>query len=110
MRETKLRRMQRLPGEGVEAGLRRRGKPRGLALESCRVKGIAQHGMTHMGHVDANLMGATRLQTAGNKARLVGETFNDPPMGHRVAAAPGRHDRDLFAVCGMAGERGVDGA
>ena len=90
--------------------MRRRGKPRGLAFEPRRVKGIAQHGMTQMGHVDANLMGSTRLQTAGHKARFVCVIFNDLPMRHRVGAARGRHHRDFFAVYGVAGERGVDGA
>ena len=48
----------------------------------------------------------------GMKIRLAssGVTFNNPPMRHRMAAAPGRHDRDFFAVYGVAGERSVDGA
>ena len=107
MRETKLRRVQGLPRKYVETGLRRFREPRGLALEPSRVKGIAQHGMTQMGHVDANLMGSSRLQPAGNEARFPSKAFDKPPMGHCMAAAPGRHHRDFFAARGVTGKSGV---
>ena len=63
-----------------------------------------------MRHVDADLMGSPRLQPARNKACFASKVLDEPPMGQRAAAAPGRHDGDILAARGMTGERRVDGA
>lgn len=64
MRKAEFRRVQGLPGEGLEAGLSGRGKPRYFGLEPGRIDGVAQHGMAQICHMDADLMSSPRLQPA----------------------------------------------
>jgi len=89
MRETEHRRVQGLPGETRDAGLGGGWEPRRFALEARGIDGVAKDRMAYMCHVDADLMGSSRLQPATNKACYASKALNDPPMGQRAAAAPG---------------------
>ena len=68
------------------------------------VDGIPQDGVADIGHVDPDLMGAARLQTALH-VRTAGEPLQHGPVGHRAPAA--RHHRHLLPVRRVAADGGV---
>ena len=71
------------------------------------VHGVPQDGVADVGHVDPDLVGASRLQTAAHMgaARVPGD---DLTMGHRAAAV--RHHRHFLPVHRMAADGGVHSA
>jgi hypothetical protein len=89
MRESEHRRVQGLPGERRDAGLGGGWEPRRFALEARGIDRVTQQRMTDMRHMDADLMGSSRLQPATNKACYASKALDDPPMGQRAATAPG---------------------
>ena len=68
---------------------------------------IAEQRMADRSHMDPHLVGPSRFEPAFDKRRLPQRADNSV-VRHRPFAALILHDRDLLAVCGGAGERGVD--
>ena len=69
---------------------------------------IAQDGMADVGHVDADLVGAARLQLTADVG-VATVTLHHFPMGHGLLGIAGG-DSHLLAVGGMAANGGVHGA
>ena len=105
--------MQGLPSEGGKGGLRLGPQLVRLGLEMGAIDGVSQQGMTDMGQVHADLVGASGLKLAGEQAcdRFAvapGKALLDFPMGHGFPAAlPDSH----FLPCmGVTVDRRIDRA
>ena len=114
MFETEDRGVQGLAAERLQQGTGFRREQVGLAAKPLGIKWIAEHGVAHMGHMDANLVGAAGFELAGDQAhhRRFGvwpKTFVESPMRDGLASAVRCHHGHALAVGGVATERRVDG-
>ena len=82
--------MQGLPAKSGEHFLALRPELAGLGLEAGAVNLVAEEGMAEMGEVDADLVGASGLELAGEErgdrlAVFAREGVQHLPMGHGFA-------------------------
>src|SRR5262245_32738338 len=105
--------MQSLSAKGGERGSGLVAELTSLGLEAAPIDVVAEQRMPDRGEVDADLMRAPGLESAGDEARhrravAAAIAFEHLPMGDRRAPA-GAH-RHLVAHARMAADRLVDGA
>src|SRR5260370_12519077 len=84
--------MQGLSAKGFQCSSGRGREHIRLGLESGAVNVVAEKGVSYGGEMDADLVGASRLQSAGEKACNrhplgAGIAFEHLPMGDRFATA-----------------------
>src|SRR5690349_21287113 len=105
MLEAEDRRMQGLAAESLQCLLLRLREAVRLGLEARPVGGIAQERMAEMGHVNPDLVRASRLQLALDQAGhgvCRRQPLQDLEMGDGIATAILAHYDDLLAVVGAA--------